>query len=620
MTNIPTLTQQDIIRWAGNEPYEYARDVLSAHEEAIFKPRRIGLTLHALCYDSLPFAYRVQVQLSAKGIVKASCSCSMSDEGRCEHVAGLLLAWLNQPESFVVYEEEPLESLLEGRSKAELIALVGQMVARSPELEILVSMPQPGEGEAIQPQVIRQQVVKGLWRDIRHDFTPSTPNPPQPQRLAQLVKMGDEYATIGEWQNALTVYEAVAREVLNEYYTLPYNDEQFFELVQHSTRALENSLTVIKDVRQREQVLRCLFDIYSWDVNYCAFHHYMLFDVNETILALCTAQEKEQVIGWVRSAAMTDEESKRYIFGHFLLEIEGHKLDEAGTHPSEASFISLCRQTGHNRELVDRLLSLGRVAEAEYEAQQAQDHELIWLANIFEHYGEGARIEQLIRKRAPQSQESRRLLEWLKKQAEERGDLPEALTLAKHLLWRWPSSDHYQEVKKLATTSSVSTSLVGDWESMRPNVMAHLAEAKEFGLLTLLTEIYLRENQIVQALETLPKAEGSWQYEDDNLPLRVAQAAEKSHPRQSIPLYEGEINNLITTIDSDWDLDWNGNDQARKELRYHRHATAASYLHRVRNMYNDLDDQAGWQQTINRIRQKHGPFGALNSELDKLGL
>ena len=71
-------------------------------------------------------AYYVQATLGAQGIVAADCSCPVGEGGRCKHVAALLLIWQANPGEFVEMEE--LDASLERRSKAELIALVKQML------------------------------------------------------------------------------------------------------------------------------------------------------------------------------------------------------------------------------------------------------------------------------------------------------------------------------------------------------------------------------------------------------------------------------------------------------------------------------------------------------------
>ena len=67
-----------------------------------------------------------RVQLDAGEIADAHCSCPVGGGGRCKHVAALLLTWQAKPETFAPVED--LAQALERRSKAELIALIQQML------------------------------------------------------------------------------------------------------------------------------------------------------------------------------------------------------------------------------------------------------------------------------------------------------------------------------------------------------------------------------------------------------------------------------------------------------------------------------------------------------------
>ena len=116
------------------------------------------MILKARCAGSRAEAYRLEVKLADTGIAEAYCSCPVGASGHCKHTVALLLAWLHRPEDFTEVEE--LDTALERRSKAELIALIKQMLRQEPELELLLGVPLPtGKRQApASPEAYRLQV------------------------------------------------------------------------------------------------------------------------------------------------------------------------------------------------------------------------------------------------------------------------------------------------------------------------------------------------------------------------------------------------------------------------------------------------------------------------------
>jgi uncharacterized Zn finger protein len=209
--------------------------------------------------------------------------------------------------------------------------------------------------------------------------------------------------------------------------------------------------------------------------------------------------------------------------------------------------------------------------------------------------GQGDRVERLIRDRLPRSRDSR-LVEWLKRRAQARGDSAETLSLAESLFWQMPTLTGYKELKELAGP-------LGRWESLRSSILARLTQEKKYNLLT---EIYLEENEIDQALQTVEQVNqqvlgGLYQF-GSPLSIRVAQAAEPTRPREAICLYSNSIHQLIN---------------ARGRENY---ATAVKYLLRVRDLYRRLDEEAAWQTLITNIREQNRGLRALKEELAKVKL
>jgi hypothetical protein len=86
-------------------------------------------------------------------------------------------------------------------------------------------------------------------------------------------------------------------------------------------------------------------------------------------------------VGWVREKlpepdadSGTGRDWRRAAYGGILLMLADDDLDDE-------SYLTVCRQTGQESDLVERLLTLDRVDEAVAEAQQATDYVLPDSAN-----------------------------------------------------------------------------------------------------------------------------------------------------------------------------------------------------------------------------------------------
>ena len=503
------LDQAAIRAWVGDASFERGRSY--ARADAVFNPYRQGTTLKALCQGSLPQPYRVQATLGPGGVAAAQCSCPVGSDGRCKHVAALLLAWLDDPARFV--EIEDLETALERRSKAELIALIRQMVARAPELETLIGLPAPGSTDQppLDPELIRHQVRSVFTGDISEWGAAYG----IAQDLEGLVQIGKKYTQAGDWRNAAIVYQSVAQELLKHYEELDDEGGEVAAVVNECVTGLGSSLSAARDPGQREVILRVLFDIYRWDVDFGGVG--IGDEAPDIMLAQATPEERERIAAWVRAALPAGgsriEDYRRQRYGGFLLALEGDKLDDEG-------FLHICRATGRTHDLVERLLVLGRLDEALAEIRRAPPGLFFTFADLLRTKGHADLAERLVREQTTIGQDYQGTA-WLKGRAIERGDLAAALALAEALLWRSPSLTGYTEVQRLARQ-------LGTWEHLRPQILARLAQEQQHALLT---EIHLQEDEIDQALQTLPQAAGSaW----GGYGRRRCPSASRRLPRSSI--------------------------------------------------------------------------------------
>jgi uncharacterized Zn finger protein len=579
----PDLSVKDIQDWVGQASYRKGESYF--HQDAIMEPRRQGSTFKASCLGSSALSYRVQATLDADGIADAECSCPVGNGGHCKHVAALLLAWLDNPESFAQIADT--QTALEQRSKPELITLVRQMLQRYPDLEYLLQLPLPiksTDQTAINPAVIRHQVSHAFGgsyyeRSGRDLFEAA-------RDLDELLNLAGQYLEQADRTNAAMIYRVVAEEILR-YEDLVTGDEsdRLGELIDDCVEGLGLCLQFLQDSNTRRDILQAIFKVFLWDIKMGDVG--IGDNVPEILLENATIQEKELLAGWIQSELPAMSDWGQQILGGLLLDLQAEKLDDE-------SFLEICRQSGRLNDLVNRLLQLGRLEEAICETEKADDYNLLTLADIFVERGHGSLAERMVHARAETSRDFR-LSVWLKDYASLQGDFPKVLEWAKRLFLSRPSTAEYLEIKKLAIQ-------INRWPDNKSEMINWLTNHKQFDVLV---EIYLEESEIDLALDALEKARMTarhrWEY-PYSLEITVAKAAEESRPEQAIQLYLDRIKSLI---------DRRGRDN---------YAEAPNYLKVVRGLYKRLGRQEDWYSLIASLRQENRNLPALLDELKKAGL
>ena len=585
---IPQFSEDDILERVGERSFERGRRYFL--QGAIFDARRQGSTLKAYCEGSRPEPYRVRVTFTSKGIKEAECSCPVGSGGRCKHVAALLLTWLHRPEEF--REVEELDKALERRSKSELIALIKQMLLRRPELEVLLEAPLPSSGggkrkrrRPVDPETYRRQAAAAFHRSGDWDLEAQIA-----RELEAILAIGDGFAERGEWASAAAVYQGVSAEVLARYETFPDEEGELASVVRSCVEGLGRCLAGARDPEARERILRALFEIYLFDLELGGVG--LGDEVPIFVLEGATTEERRKVAGWVRSALPMPKAKRggwsagwrREALGGFLLQLEKEELDDE-------RFLEICRETGRLGDLVDRLLVLGRLGEAEAEARKGSDYELLELAEIFKRHGHPEVAERLMVERSRTTRDWR-VLEWLISHYEAKGELAEALEFALRLFGLQPHLSHYQKIRELAGR-------LGSWPELRRRLLEDLAAE---GKHALLIEIYLDEGELDQALELLNREHGRPVSLWPELIDEVARAAEGPRPREAIRLYERRVERLI---------ELRGRENYREACRK---------LTRMRELYRRLGEDEAWEGYIAALRERNRKLPALQDELAKAGL
>lgn len=581
MSKSHTLARAEIRQRVGAQ--SFARGEAYANAGNIFNTRQMGTVLKSDCYGSGANVYRLWAKVEKGKIVQAECSCPIGDGGYCKHLAALLLTWLAEPKTFRQVEEP--NSALERRSKEELIALVKQMLKRDPDLETLLELPLPGSKRAsdkVDPKIYRGQVA-AAFRGGEYEWGSEDEIA---REVDATLDLGFEFLEQEDLQNAVAVFEAVAEEVLKRYEEFSDETGAMSELV---GRAVEGMGTILQtnptEQEFRQRVLRALFDVYKFDIDYGGVG--LSDEVPELILKYASNSEKQGVTEWVRGAMKKrsgdswSDNWHRQVYGGFALKLQKGQLDDE-------TYIRLCREAGRLDDLVERLLKLGRLDEAQKEAARAEDYLLLQLADLFVRRQHSEIAESLVLERVPKSKDPR-VLEWLMKRGKAKGDSAAALEWARQIFDLEPSLEQYKRVRKMAKPD-------GNWRKVRAELVENLNAKKEYDLLT---QIYLDEKDISHALEAVEKIKLGTVFWHYGLHLNVAKAAEAKHPRDAARLYRKAADRII-------------GQRSRAEYR-----DACRYLVRVRKLYQRLgtDAVAEWKKYLEKVREATKPLRAFREEM-----
>lgn len=579
--SVPAVSEDTILNWVGSRNLQLGNSYFKS--QAILDPRRQGRSLKAWCQGSMPQPYRLHTTFGLRGVVEADCSCPVGGSGRCKHVGALLLAWLHQPDAFV--EVTDLDTCLEQRSKPELIALIKQMLKLEPALEPLVEATLPGEeqeGAPVNPDEYRR-LVADAFRRAGDDWYAMRS---VPRDIGVALSAGDGFLAVADHRNASIVYQTVAQGILEYYEMMQDDDGELCATLDRCVEGLAFCLAGEKlDSANRENVLQTLFDIYLFNMDYGGGDSEIT--APGAILEHATGEEKSVIAGRIRAAMPEGNEwsdgYRRRAHGRFLLELEQAQCNDD-------AYLAICRECGLLPELAHRLLTLGRTEEAMAAADTASNYDLLAIAEVFHQHGCSQRIEPVLVRRL-ETDRGHRMADWLMERHRERGELSEALALARWKLDQRPHLSGYLEVRELSQG-------LGLWQELRPQLLDKWSTAGEYRLLT---EIHLEEDEIDLALKSV-KERGLPSFRGGDQLLRVAEAASDTHPQDALDIFQQQAERLI-------------NDRGRDNYR-----RACELLRKVRDLYLQLSRESEWADFIAQLREQHRRLPALREELSDAGL
>jgi len=586
MSPIPHIKKSDVTRWTDQTYFQRGQKYYE--QGSIYEQRQQGMTLKSKCSGSQAPFYRQEVLLDTKGVISAECSCPVGTGGHCKHTVALLLTWVNDPDSFE--EVEVLDAILEKRSKPELIAIIRLMLEQEPDLESLLKLQLGGdESQPLNIKALRQQAERafrgvdyyewGYTREIAQELNP-------------LLKLAENYQTRNDPENSAAIYRAIIETILeNTDAALGDEDGRLLGVMDDCAEALGKCLTIINEPKTRSEILQILFSAYRWDtINAGGVG---AADCVPGILVIqTTAKERTEIAKWIRNILPKGDSWSdgyhREVLGGFLLDLEADKLDDE-------AYLNLCRQTGRLNDLIERLLKLRRVKEAEDAAKAAEDYPLFKTLEVFVKFKQDDLAEKIIMERldVPINKDREtddRLVEWLAQRFKERGDFAGSLNLEERIFWKHPNIEGYKKLRDLAKK-------LNHWDDLRCQIIAKVGDKKN---VEFLIRIYLLDKEVGNAIATLDKLPTRWG--GSAVQIEVAQAAKKQYPHESINIFMKEAQRFI--------------DQRNRGS----YSEAALFLREIRDIYHDLKDMDSWSKLIADIRGRHKNLPALQDELNQLKL
>jgi len=612
-----------------------------AHSSHIFAAIRRENTLRARCRGSSGGPYLVSVTLAEAGKKKArnpvdfACNCPRG--GFCKHVVALLLTWVERPESFDV--RPPLAALLASKSHDELVALIERLLRDNPELERLVELPLPAQGKPddgpVDEDVVRRQIT-AAFREVEDDDSRSDwenyeyygsddfegEGTKIARALEPLVDTIETYVELSHWQNVLSLAATFIEEASPR---MEFTDDEGCDLehlLERANAALADCLAAQAELpdgdrlpdADRRRLVEALLLV--WQTSVDSDFIDMGDEGIDAIARWGSVEEQQTVRDRLREfmASPPGTEDYRADRAKATLNFLSRLGGESGLSTEE--LLQEYRGAGLWEEAIQSLLQLGRIEEAVALApRHLKARQLLVFADQLVALGDLDRLAQALtliddccwEREGKNAQDDQLLLEWMERRYAEQGQSAKALDVAQRRFKHAPSPATFAAVRAAAHLPGLPDET---WTKLRPTLLSAFGQR---GNPLELIDVHLAELEAGEAIKVLEKArrgdskrKSSAIYSLNRIPehveLRVAAAAEKSHPEEAARIYQRLAEQRISF---------------RERANYQ---AAATYLVRAMNLLEKNGHAEDWQAYITNLRGQNTALRALREELDILGL
>jgi uncharacterized Zn finger protein len=567
---LPRLSEALIRDMASGASFERGESYY--HSGAILDPVRQGTELRAECEGSQYEPYQVNATLTGKGVGGIACTCPYSGAGICKHLVALLLAYVHEPQAFRVIP--PLEAMLAPRSKEDLIALIGEMIKRYPDLTSVVELSaatQPGRPTDL--ETYRRQIRRVLRSDSLRAID---------RELWALRDTAARLEKAGDWLGAGGVYHVLLAETVSHYSDeLQEMDEEgdIAMFVNEVAEGVSRCLAEGKpDSETRRLWLEALLEAELTDIALGGI------DLAPSAWDALLEQASETDWSWVEERVRAEIHKSRDWAREALVNLLSERKERTG---QAADAGALIRELGTPEQRAFLLVDEGKIDEAVRLMQPVLTNKP-GLVTEFADALVAARAAEaavaLVTEYAQGERSSTWCMDWLVKYYRKHRRRREALAWQQKVFLLRPSAEEFQALREVSLK-------LGTWDQVRAEVLKALEGSKRFGPLT---AIALHEGDVPRALELLPRMQP---WERGQYQWQVAQAAEKSHPREALALYTELVEHAI---------------RGRDRRTYQQ---AVQYLKRMKAVYKALNAPSDWEAYLQALRAEYRHLPALQDEM-----
>lgn len=570
--SLPRLTQAQIRELATEQSFE--RGELYYRQGAIFNAMRQGLELRADCQGST--IYHVQAKLNQQGLESSRCTCPYDWGGLCKHQVALLLTYIHDPQQFQVIP--PMSELLAAHSREDLVALIGRMIQRHPELLYLVelSAPHPAN-QPMEMSTYRRKAQQALRQEEPEEIA---------EGLQGLMEAAKQLLERGDWLNAGALYHLLLEELTVSY------DYEMFEIdydgdvaciTQDAIAGLNQCLSKAQDLdaQVRRDWLTALFEAELKDLELGGID--FAAGASEALLEWATDEDWKWLEPQIRDAiAKHDRWAKEQ-----LVNLLAQRQQQSGRGQAASDLI---HELGTPEQRAFLLVEEGKFEDAIAIAEESFSHLPGLVTQFADALLKANRSDLALQWISQQQTQNPRYgyKDWLSQFHRTHGHPELALTMDYEEFQAHPSFPRYLELRKFAQS-------LGAWDELHSKIIQQLEQSKQTSLLI---DIAVEEGEGDRAWQLL-RSDPRSQFTRAEV---VAKAIEATHPQDAIALYNQLANRFI---------------EQRNRGAYQ---SAASYLKRVKALHEATQTQEDWRSTIQQIRTKYARLPALQDELNRAGL
>lgn len=593
LLKIPPLNQENIQSYVGLSNFQKGEGY--AFNQAIRKGKLKNQVLTALCQGHEFDAYQVGVIFDSEGIQLSYCSCPVGGEGKCKHVAALLLTWLDKPETFTNWEKLKLDlQAYDTSTLLELIDLLDDKLQSSFEMI---------HGFRQNLQTVKSPRLARYMQRIDEAFHISEFQWYHPDEgglteitfaLDQIRSDADQLLKEGQWEEAIRIEQTLIGQILNH---LDDHVDPWQNLSEEIKRCIHSLDQALYQLDQQAELRQKIFQILFRLIEEQIYRNTSVGaeEAKQVILKHVKAAERDKIVSWIEALHMRrlpEEEQKHLGLEDFLIDLQKDVLDPE-------IYLTHYRHTNQVLKLVDSLLELGRVKEAEYAAQQREfAAQTFSLANLFIKHQHPMFAEKLVLafSRHTAALQSAR---WLKEFYQQRKKFEKALEQAKYMLYLYPQLAYYQDFKDIYQLCN--NHKLPPWSALRQEIINHFKHRQED---LLLIEIYLEEQDLEQAIQIFEQVplDAFKDTQGTLLVLRLAAAARSKYPQLSLKVYDLVIENLI------------------EERHRDSYRKACDYLKMIKAIYEDLQHNQEWNVYLKNLMQTYSRLKAFKDEIHRAKL